>query len=382
MLRYSAFFQEWGFGQNVLLLFGLCPSVPFCCAGSLRRLSWENGGKQSGGRLFLAVLVLLMAYGTSRGYMHVDTGLYHAQAIRWIEEYGVVPGLGNLHSRFAYNSAAFSSVCHLWACAGWPGGSWTGEHACRTGLSGVAGGNQCCGLDRLAKQKRVLVSDFVRVGAIYYLTVLYREMVSPASDYFAMLLLFYILIAWLDLLERREASVTPYALLSLLLVFTITVKLSAAVMLLLVLKPAVMLLKEKRWKEIALYIGLGVLTALPWLIRGVLISGWLFYPFTFLDLFPVDWKIEKGYADCDSKEIQVFARLLYDVNLYDTPFSGWAGEMVFFAERTGKAVGGGQRRLYCAGSGYHWESRLVYKGKRMGISAESTFGTGCFMRQS
>ena len=97
-------------------------------------------------------------------------------------------------------------------------------------------------------------------------------------------------------------------------------------MLLLVLKPAVMLLKEKRWKEIALYIGLGVLTALPWLIRGVLISGWLFYPFTFLDLFPVDWKIEKGYADCDSKEIQVFARLLYDVNLYDTPFSGWAGK--------------------------------------------------------
>ena len=103
-------------------------------------------------------------------------------------------------------------------------------------------------------------------------------------------------------------------------------KLSAAVILLLVLKPAVQLLREKRWKEIGLYLGLGFGIALPWLIRGVLISGWLFYPFTFLDLFPVDWKIEKGYADCDSKEIQVFARLLYDVNLYATPFSGWAGK--------------------------------------------------------
>ncbi len=36
---------------------------------------------------------------------HYDTYLYHAQAIRWIEEYGVVPGLGNLHYRLAYNSS-------------------------------------------------------------------------------------------------------------------------------------------------------------------------------------------------------------------------------------------------------------------------------------
>lgn len=89
------------------------------------------------------------------------------------------------------------------------------------------------------------VSDFVRVGGIYYLTVLFGEMVSPASDYFAMLLLLFILIDWLDLLESGEKEATPYALLSLLLVFTVTVKLSAAVILLLVLKPAVQLLREK-----------------------------------------------------------------------------------------------------------------------------------------
>lgn len=53
------------------------------------------------------VLLLLFAYGTSTGIIHYDTGLYHAQSIRWVEEYGIVPGLGNLHSRLAYNSAAF-----------------------------------------------------------------------------------------------------------------------------------------------------------------------------------------------------------------------------------------------------------------------------------
>lgn len=329
-----AFVTVYAEGYSLFAGVGLAANLGllvFCAVSAIvlrRQLSafirekWQESGP--GGRLFAAVLVLLMAYGTSRGYMHVDTGLYHAQAIRWIEEYGVVPGLGNLHSRFAYNSAAFP-LCAIYGMRWAAVGSWTESMHAVQGFLALLVGIQCCGLGRLVRRKRVLVSDFVRLGAVYYLTVLFREMVSPASDYFAMLFLFYILIAWLDLLERREASVVPYALLSLLLVFTVTVKLSAAVMLLLVLKPAVLLLKGKRWKEIALYIGLGILISLPWLIRGGLISGWLFYPFTFLDVFPVDWKLEKGYADCDSKEIQVFARLLYDVNLYDTPFTSWAG---------------------------------------------------------
>ena len=318
-------FAGVGLWANVLLM-AACAVIAVVWRRPLAVYWRERAGQCSRGYVvFLAGLVLLMAYGTSRGYMHVDTGLYHAQAIRWIEEYGVVPGLGNLHSRFAYNSAAFP-LCAVYSMR-WLGGSLfpEGIHAVQ-GFLALLVGIQCSGIRTLAARRRVRVSDFVRVGGIYYLTVLFGEMVSPASDYFAMLLLLFILIDWLDLLESGEKEAAPYALLSLLLVFTVTVKLSAAVILLLVLKPAVQLLREKRWKEIGLYLALGFGIALPWLIRGVLISGWLFYPFTFLDLFPVDWKIEKGYADCDSKEIQVFARLLYDVNLYDTPFSGWAGK--------------------------------------------------------
>ena len=37
-----------------------------------------------------------------------DTALYHNQAIQWIEESGVVKGLGNLHNRLAYNSSFFA----------------------------------------------------------------------------------------------------------------------------------------------------------------------------------------------------------------------------------------------------------------------------------
>ena len=308
-----------GAGANLLLIL-------FCLAAALllRKRIAEFWRLQAEGisrlkLLLLLFLILLLAYGTSRGFMHVDTGLYHAQAIRWIEEYGVVPGLGNLHSRFAYNSAAFA-LCALFSM------KWLfGEpmHAVQGFLALVVALRCTSGFLTLGKGRRVRISDFLRLGAVYYLTVLFGEIVSPASDYFAMLLVFFVLIAWLDYLEAGEKNAAPYALLSLLLVFTVTVKVSAAVILLLALKPAVMLIRDRRWKQIGLYIGLGVLICLPWLIRGVLISGWLFYPFTFPDLFSVDWKMEKGYADSDAKEIQVFARGLYDVNLYDTPFSGW-----------------------------------------------------------
>lgn len=75
---------------------------------------WENikstiarSVKESGRGycLIAAALALVWAYCTSRGYMHYDSDLYHAQSIRWIEEYGIVPGLGNIHVRFAYNSS-------------------------------------------------------------------------------------------------------------------------------------------------------------------------------------------------------------------------------------------------------------------------------------
>ena len=195
-------FSGVGLWANVLLLLACAVSAVLLRRQLAAFILGKWRESSPGGRLFLAVLVLLMAYGTSRGYMHVDTGLYHAQAIRWIEEYGVVPGLGNLHSRFAYNSAAFP-LCAIYGMRWMAGGSWTESMHAVQGFLALLVGIQCCGLGRLAKRKRVLVSDFVRVGAIYYLTVLYREMVSPASDYFAMLLLFYILIAWLDLMERR-----------------------------------------------------------------------------------------------------------------------------------------------------------------------------------
>ena len=84
-----------------------------------------------------------------------------------------------------------------------------------------------------------------------------------------------------------------------------------------------MLIKEKDWKGIAGFFGLGLTILLPYLIRNVLVSGWLVYPFTFIDFFAVDWKIPREIADYDAREIQVWGRGLYDVARYDEPAWKW-----------------------------------------------------------
>lgn len=268
--------------------------------------------------LFLIFIFLLFAYGGSRGYLHFDSGLYHAQAIRWIEEYGVVPGLANLHCRLAYNSSAFTLTA-LYSMKFLVGQSLHTVAGFMAMVLAVKGFE----VIKVFSRKKVQVSDFVKVAMLFYISVIYTEMMSPASDYFAMLFLFFVMVSWVELEESREGNISPYGMLCVLLAVNVTVKLSAAIMLLLVLKPAVTLLKEKRYGQIVLYLFMGILAVFPYLARNVILSGWLVYPFPGLDLFSFDWKIPAGEAEYDAREIKVYAKGMTDVLLKDTPMSQW-----------------------------------------------------------
>ena len=69
------------------------------------RNTWASTSKNQ--KIGVLVLAVVVCYFTSRGHFVYDTNLYHAQAIRWLEEYGIVKGLANIQSRAAYNSSAF-----------------------------------------------------------------------------------------------------------------------------------------------------------------------------------------------------------------------------------------------------------------------------------
>lgn len=316
-------FEGVGLGANVLLL-SVCIIFAFVCRKEFAEQFRSFRLTVTPGRILMTVFLLLMfAYGTSRGYMHYDTGLYHAQSIRWIEEYGSVAGLGNLHSRLAYNSSSFC-LSALYSMAFLRGRSY---HCCAGFLAFLL--SMVCGeMIRKNSLKNPGLSDLVRIVGIYYLLNIFDEMISPASDYFMVLLVFFILIRWLEFLEEGEKSFFPYAMLSVLCVIVVSIKLSGALILLLAIKPAVQMIREKKMAEILKFLGTGILAIAPFLARNVILSGWLVYPFTAIDLFDVDFKIPKGMADYDSKEIQVWGRGYSDVTRYEEPVSKWLPDWI------------------------------------------------------
>lgn len=280
------------------------------------RAWWRE--KKTAYKVAVCLLIFLWAYCTSRGYIHYDSDLYHAQSIRWLEEYGIVPGLGNLHERFAYNSSFFA-LSALYSLKFVLGESMHAMNGFMALLLSVT----CLPIAKSWKKRAFSVADFARVGAIYYLTTITNEVVSPASDYAVMCVIFFIVIKWLELLEEKNTEIAPYALLCVAGVYALSIKVTAGLILLLVIKPAYMLIREKRVKEIICYLAAGLLVAVPWMIRTVIISGWLFYPLTAIDLFNVDWKMEAIYVDVDAAQIKAWGRALYAIGLLDTPITGW-----------------------------------------------------------
>lgn len=311
-------FYKVGLLANLLLL-GICGMTAVVFGRQLAeglRQGYRSASR--GRRLFYLFLFLLFAYGTSRGIIHYDTGLYHAQSIRWIEEYGVVKGLGNLHCRLAYNSSSFSlSALYSFAFLGGP------SYHCMAGFTALLLAGVCSEVTEAWKRKRLFAADIARLAGFYYLFIIFDEMVSPASDYFTVLTIFYIVIRYLELAEKGERFWLPYGLLSLLGVYTMSLKLSAVPILLLTARPAAMLIRDKNIKGIIGCIGLGILILLPCFLRNILISGWMIYPFTAIDLFDVDWKIPKSIADYDAREIRVWGRGIHDTARFGESICQW-----------------------------------------------------------
>ena len=270
--------------------------------------------------LVYAVLTAGCLYFTSYGKFMYDTGLYHAQAIHWIEDFGCVKGQAFVHERFGYNSSFFA-LCALYSMKGIFGQSL---HTLSGFMAAIVMCYSADGFLRgILRKKRILrPSDFVRLGPFIYFLIVCQELISPTTDFITVFLIMWLVIRWTELLEEK-AQIEPFCLLCVAAVFLVSLKLSTGVLVLLVLYPAFVLVREKRWKEIGFFIGMGVILVLPYFIRNVIITGWLIYPFPAIDLFSVDWKMAKETLIGDSTDITVYARCTYDRNLIDQSIFEW-----------------------------------------------------------
>ncbi len=252
------------------------------------------------GILFFAV-VLIKTVGIPTNW---DTGLYHAQAIRWLEEYPIVPGIGNLMDELAFNS------------------SWLMASAVFSftflGLQSfhVLGGFifMLVGAFFLHKVNCLLEGDIVpsNIAALILLFLARRlviwEVSSPGTDLPAALLLWLIFILGVEHVENHEKDMFNIFVITLLSVFVVTIKLSSAPIIILIIALFVRNISLYRKLFISLITGCTFLL-LPWAIRNVVLSGYLVYPFPAIDLFKFDWKVPHESAASAADWIKSWARL-------------------------------------------------------------------------
>jgi hypothetical protein len=236
-------------------------------------------------RLPALCLFILLFFYWMRPPTNPDSLGYHYLSILWYEKYKIVPGLANLHGRYAFNPASFiiQSAYSFSDVAGqaiYP-------------LNGVI-----TSLFLFWMLVRVIRHRNSLTGLVYFITLiifsrlLLGNMSSPASDPLMQICLAYSIIRCFELIQSKAVTVPNLINLSLILLYAPIAKLSAY--------PAffilafTFLLLPRTEKKGRLFTSIFVMTLLlyiPWIARNFIMSGYLAYPFPHLDFFHPDWKV-------------------------------------------------------------------------------------------
>ena len=269
---------------------------------------------------FILSMILLLALRSSTTVLGDDVYLYHAHAVRWVTEYGVVPGLGNLNTRFAFNSAYYCLQALFTFEYAPP--LYYPLHSVNGYAVWILLSYAVCEM-KFWQDFKFHGSDFARVAMIMYLCKNTFAFSSPGTDILAPGLIIYIFAEWFSVWEESRDTTAMDGVLCVLIVFAVTVKMSVVMSVLLVLFPAVQLIRSKNLKGIVLYLVSGIIVLLPFLFRNIIVSGWLVYPFEKLDLFSFDWKMPAATVRDETIRTLLGARKVYNFLPADSPFSVW-----------------------------------------------------------
>lgn len=254
--------------------------------------------------IFCSLPFILIAFIISLGEPRLsDTGLYHLQTIKWIEEYSVVPGLANLHSRFGLNPNIFTFFA-------------------LTSLSDIFK-QEIFSVNFLIFSVLVLYfinkiySIFEQHGIsnifIFYLVIFFKilnltiNLSSPTPDFISITIPLFILTRILDTADLKENDSLKKNLPVLILcTYALTVKL--ATLPIMILAILIIIKNKSEIRKLLWILPLLGLIILPWLIRYIILTGWLVYPFASIDLFHFDWKVPLSTVIMEKLSVTGWAR--------------------------------------------------------------------------
>lgn len=238
--------------------------------------------------IVLGVALLLLLENATHPPVNPDTNIYHAQAIRWIENFPAVPGLGNLHGRLAFNSAWFISNAIFSLSFLGPGISFhlTGSVLFLAVMFYFWGG-----FGQIARHEYTPAALMKVLFIPIAFSLLGAEISSPGTDLPVSLLLWLIAVLWAESDQPFQSVVIV-----LLATFVVTIKLSAAPILLFL---PITIFATENTEKLSFKISVrslanvfcAALILAPFLVRNVILSGYLLYPVPATGLFSFDWKV-------------------------------------------------------------------------------------------
>lgn len=317
-----AFFCLWHFFFPINWLGSFLFYVPAFIAFIIcfRKELFELIRQENAVVLCVAVIAILVGIWVAvQDYMCPDTGFYHLNTIRWFNEYAIVPGLGNIHTRLGFNQLNYINCASI---NFYPFLKHPGNHAGTTFLMVLL----------------ILNCSFVRRGVdclILYLFGLIpisrNWLSSPTADWVTAFLqiasfrYFYIAI---DKNFSEEKEYSYVSITAILAALSVVVKLNSAffalglgiITLFLALKNKLNDDSARQLKKVFIYIG--ILTCL-WIARGYILTGCPLFPST-IGKINFEWAVDNKYAKLAEDSVYVFARLNdYDFNNESLKDYGW-----------------------------------------------------------
>jgi hypothetical protein len=218
----------------------------------------------------------------------------------------VIPGLGNLHGRLAFNSVWFLPNA-LFGFSFLKLGSF---HVLNGFFSLIILATCFNGLSNLIK-KQYYFSNILRAGILLPAIFIYKDqLASPSPDIPVALLTCAVFIYYVQLQERGDEAPSHLLALGIMLLstFAIIIKLSALPLAIFIVVLLYRELARGRPLNLLITTGAVLFLVLPFFLRNIWLSGYLLYPFPGLDLFNLDWKIPPATVLIEKRAILEFAR--------------------------------------------------------------------------
>ncbi|WP_078131789.1 LIC_10190 family membrane protein [Leptospira kirschneri] len=231
-----------------------------------------------------------------------DSGLYHIQSIKWIQEYSVVPGLANLHGRFGFNPNIFT----IFALTSLKEIFKQEIFSVNFLVYSLLVLHSINRIYKILKQEGFTNSFLLNSIVLFLVLEQFMSLSSPTPDLISIVLPLYILTNLPKNENHSELNLENYFVSIILSVYTISVKLSTVPLCILIL--LLMIRYKFDRKKLSIVISIMFLILLPWLIRNVILSGYLIYPFPAIDIFNFDWKVPLNAVVSEKLSITGWAR--------------------------------------------------------------------------